>query len=105
MKLTNMKLGKKEVEKMTEPSKMDAPAYPYGLTLRLDNEAIEKLGMDIPKTGKECYIYAKAKVISTHISDSAGGEKNSSVELQITDMAIEPVENEKKDTAKKLYGE
>jgi hypothetical protein len=62
-------------------------AYPYGLRLDLNDETLEKLGMEsLPKVGKAMVLTAKVKVIATRENQREDGEKCRSVEMQITDM-------------------
>lgn len=104
--LHSMKITAAERKKRQEPSMgpgEDAPAYPYGLTVRLDNEALEKLGIgdDLPESEAKMVLIAKVEVISASSVDRAGGGKTRGLELQITDMCLE--DGNAKDAAKTLY--
>lgn len=70
----------------------DAPsesAYPYGLVLRLGDDELTKLGLtELPKVGAELHLVAKVEVIAVSDYDSKDGGDHSSVEYQITDMAL-----------------
>lgn len=73
----------------TSPAEAMAPDYPWGLCLHMDREELDKLGMkDLPKVGTEMTITAKVKV--TRVSQSAveGANEESSVDMQITDIAL-----------------
>lgn len=62
-------------------------AYPYGTRLDLNNETMGKLDMDkLPRVGTTVLVTAKAKVIAVRENQREGGDKERSVELQITDM-------------------
>lgn len=105
MKMVSMKMSKKEAEKMSKPSKMDAPEYPYGLCLHLEKEEIEKLGLGTPKAGSKLMFHAMVEVKSVTVSDRADDKGYKSMELQITDMEMAKggdMNNE--DVAKSLYG-
>ena len=103
MTLINMKMKSKEAEEIMESKAMDGPKYPYGLSLHLDMDTLEKLGMvELPEVGKEMSLMAKVKVESTHQCQNMSGEENKSMSLQITDMALEAVK-EPTDIVKKLY--
>ena len=106
-KLVSMKIDKKAREKMAEPSTLlsDAPIYPYGLQLRLDEEALDKLGEDhLPEVGGTVMVLAKAKVTSVSSNESDSGKRRN-VELQITDLCLEAAANDtKKSDADVLYG-
>lgn len=86
-------MAQKPEEKREEQAEVAAeaqrPRYPYGLCVRLDEEAIEKLGWsDLPKVGAKCKLEAKAVVIS--VQNMEGLQHSMmSVELQITDLGVE----------------
>lgn len=88
-KLVSMKMSAKDrQETMATPAdKGDAPVYPYGLELRLDNDALEKLGIDPPEVGESLTLTAKVSVTSCSSNQTESG-KNQSCSLQITDMAL-----------------
>lgn len=105
MKMTSMKMAKKEMEAKSEPAKMDQPQYPWGLKINLDNEALQKLGMkEMPKVGQKLMLHAKVEVTDAHASDVKGGKKNVSCGIQITDMALEG-EGEEYEMKERMYGE
>ena len=66
----------------------DDSKYPYGLSLRLDDETLKKLGLnELPDVGDEFHIMAVGKVTST--SENADGDnKSSNVSIQITQMCV-----------------
>ena len=103
MEMKSMKMTKYESTEAVSPQKIEGPRYPYGLNLRLENESIERLGIEsLPKVGDEVMIIAKAKVESVSMSENSDKTKNRCVSLQITDMCIE---DEEIDVKKSLYGE
>ncbi|MBI5520215.1 MAG: hypothetical protein HY916_09160 [Desulfovibrio sp.] len=94
-KLVNMALPKPkkgEKDKCGElcTNAADAPKYPWGLTLRLDDEAIKKLGLDIKNfnTDTVVTITAKAECTEMREEDRQSSGKSQSLSFQITDMAI-----------------
>lgn len=102
-KLVSMKISKAEMEKRMEPSTIatERPMYPWGLGLNLDNDTLEKLGVDdLPKVGEVYTVVAQVSVSSVSSNESEGG-KNRSVSLQITDMCLE--DGKAKNVADKLY--
>jgi|SRR6185503_14721818 len=104
MKLVNMKIDK-AARQETHASKsalMDAPAYPYGLEVRLDKETLEKLGLTdkLPKVGTSLTLTALVDVTSVSENESTDGGTNCSVSLQITDLALATA----KDAGDELYG-
>lgn len=111
MKLKSMKLDKSDREetKAMPDAPIDTPVYPWGLQVRLDETSLDKLGLDsLPKVDGELMLIAKVRVVSVSSNEhSKGGKtthKHKSVELQITDLALDDVPAEKSDT-KTLYGE
>ena len=105
MKLVSMKIDRAAREaKYSEKSvAADAPAYPWGLSLTLDEEALDKLGIELPEVDEKVAVIAKATVTNVSSNSSAGGEKRRSVSLQITELCIEPGASTKK-AEEALYG-
>ena len=90
-KLVSMKITKEERDKRTEPSSLatDGPAYPYGLTVQLDNDSLEKLGIKtLPDAGEKYTLIAAVTVVGVSSSESESG-KNRSVSLQLTALCLE----------------
>ena len=108
---------KKAAEERYKVSPSTGEDYPYGLTLNLGKDELEKLGIDdLPAVGDEKYFYVACKVTRVHALASENYE-SIGVEMQITKMALEepPKEEEKeskredgnqdfKAAAKTLYG-
>lgn len=87
MPLVNMKV-KREEEEMVQAEAPDNE-YPFGLRLMLDNDSLEKLGLEnLPEVGKELGVEAKAKVAEVSESASEEAGKNRRLELQITDLNL-----------------
>jgi hypothetical protein len=106
MKLVSMKIDPaQQREKYAESVAPEAPRYPYGLCLRLEDDDVEKLGLDkLPAVGKTVTVQAKAMVESVSENQyTEGGEARTrrSVSLQITDLAISGGGNG--DAGDKLY--
>jgi len=92
--LISMKLNRKEIE---ERNKLDTavpeptgPEYPWGLTIRLDKACVEKLDVRFSdfKIGDTLDLSAKCTIKGLQQSQG-GGYEDKSVELQITDMALQ----------------
>jgi hypothetical protein len=63
--------------------------YPYGLTLRLEEDSLEKLGIDddnLPSAGDELTFTIKARVTDVSSRERADGDDTCCVELQVTKM-------------------
>lgn len=110
-KLVSMKIDPaKEKEKYEAKSStlVEAPRYPYGLCLHLDDEVVARLGLkDLPQVGKPMMLTAVVDVTSVseneYTKEGGGTEKRQSVSLQITDMALAAAED--LPAEKKLYPE
>ncbi len=99
---------KEEVAKMSpspiaEGGKPMVPTYPYGLCVSLDEESMEKLGLDgdLPEVGEMIHFCAMARVTSASMNEREGtdGTKETCrrVELQITHLGLESEEQENRD--------
>lgn len=91
MALVNMKMSKKEakLESGCTPAPEDTPRYPYGLSINLENDALDKLGIgDGVNVGDEVEIVAKAIVQSKSGYQTMVGDPENSLSLQITDMQV-----------------
>lgn len=107
MKPVHMKMEPRDPEKDSTLEKAaQGPRYPYGLTIHVDQDELEKLGLDtLPAVGTVCELEGKGKV--TNISASADDSgKRKSLTIQITHLAIDPGEApaaDKGKQAEKLY--
>lgn len=90
MALINMKLSKEEAREYTSADVSDAPKYSYGLAIDLDDDAIDKLGVEDLEVGDVVNVQAKAKVTSKSGRENLLGDSENSLCLQITDMEVGP---------------
>lgn len=98
----SMKLSKKDQQ--GNEICCETPDYPYGLTLHLSNEILEKLKMKtLPEVGKMCVISGAGKVVSVSENDSKEGGKRRDVTIQIEELGVVPAEK-KKSASTILYG-
>jgi hypothetical protein len=105
-KLVSMKLDKAEQKKMMEPSlaEGDRPLYPWGLSINLDTDALDKLGLkEMPDVGESYMLVAMVDVTNVSSNESEGGS-NRSVGLQITEMCLESGAKNVKSVSDALYG-
>ena len=73
----------------------DAPKYPWGLEINLNDDSLDKLGVkSLPAVGTEVTIVAKATVSSTSERATEGEGACSSMNLQITDLQIDGLEKD-----------
>lgn len=105
--LLNMEQDPEEAREQTAPGPEDAPKYPWGLALTLDDDVLEKLGMldHLPSVGDEVIITALACVTGVRSSQTLVGDNESSVTLQITDMACDNSPEDLGQQASRLYGD
>lgn len=104
-KLVNMKIDQKaREEKYQESALVERPAYPWGLSVNLDEETIEKLGLELPEVGKDLMLVARVNVTSVSANETKGTGTNRSIGLQITDMCLEVDGGEGGSAADRLYG-
>ena len=109
--MISMKLTPAEAKQETMLAEAsEAPQYPYGLSICLDDETLTKLGIDpanLPKIGAVFYIEAKAEVCSTSQYQNQQ-DTDTSLSLQITDMSLSTTDDDAPRTtdsiANKLYG-
>jgi hypothetical protein len=106
MKLTDMKLKPRKEEDYSKPASTivaDEPKYPWGLQVRLENEQLDKLGLDkMPAVGSTMLLTARVEVCETgEYQAQKGGAERRNITLQITDLGLT---GETKDAADALYG-
>lgn len=110
MKLINMAMSAEEAAEAYPTTlateKAEGPKYPYGLCLHLDDDALEKLGItEMPKVGDKLMLTAMVEVVGTSTNERQGGDEESCVDLQITDLAVgDEDEPTKGNPVKALYG-
>lgn len=96
MKLTPAE-AKQEAGIPSATDTADQPAYPYGLTICLDNESLTKLGItSLPDIGTPFLLVARVEVCSTsQYQSQSGADRNLS--LQITDMQLDTPPQQRSD--------
>jgi hypothetical protein len=104
--MVNMQMSAEEAKEYTgavaEPG--NAPKYPYGLSLCLNDDSLTKLGIKaLPAVGSKMTINAVVVVTSVGSSQQQDGDAESRAELQITDMELSPSPG--KSIAQTLYGD
>jgi len=102
MKLVSMEMSDEErKEESGEVVPHNENKYPWGLTLNLNDEVIEKLGFSgLPKVGSKLYIEGECCVTGVSAREVAGSESEASVTLQIEKLACE---GEGDDPVGKIY--
>jgi hypothetical protein len=106
-KLISMKIDQaaRESRYAEKSIAMDAPSYPYGLTVNLDTDSLEKLEIDAAdlEVGSTMTLVAEVEIVSAGKSSTAGGGESQNASLQITRMLLEDAPA--KDAAAALYKE
>jgi hypothetical protein len=95
-----MKLSKKDMKSSSEVGLIDSdsgPKFPFGLEIRLDDNSMDKLDMDMPAVGDKMLIVAVGEVTSTRQNDTQRGGKNRSVEIQIQRMDMGSMDDDSDD--------
>lgn len=113
----DMAKNPKEIAEDGAPLEAASPSqnlYPYGLSICLTNEELDKLDLDDDvDTGDTVHLFCLAKVTTVTKTDTTDGPK-CRVEMQITHIAVESEDEENeqvmrrrptKDIIKKAYGE
>jgi len=103
-KKVNMALTKSEKsDRKKETVLSEAPEFPFGLSVHLDNDSLEKLNVEeLPEVGSEFFMNTTVKVtsVSEHETDEGASR---SVSLQITEMELLHTKGES-NPGDKLYG-
>jgi hypothetical protein len=87
--MVDMKMSAKEAKEQSSPSTDEGPRYPYGLSINLGAEEMEKLGIgDSVEVGDVVTVTAKANVTSKSAFQTMLGKSEGSLCLQITDMEV-----------------
>ncbi len=102
-KFVDMAKDDAQIAKETMPSlgmsRSEVNRYPYGLSISLDQDDLDKLGMDADcAAGDMLHLHALAKVSSVSTNDTESGMR-CRIELQITHLEVEDedAENEEAD--------
>ena len=104
MAQVDMKMSREEAQEQYAPVTSDAPEYPYGLRISLDDDALEKLGLtQLPAVGTKMQLSATVEVCSTSAYSTQEGEAETSVSLQITAMELGTAQ-QSSSAASLLYG-
>ena len=106
MELPSMKrtkTDKKDYDAEVAPSSPDADEYPYGLSINLEKECLDKLGLDIDdfSINSKADMVCMAEVTSLHENANRHNTR-ASVTLQITNLAIKVQPNEEPKSLKEL---
>lgn len=104
--LISMETSPQEAQEYANPTAAEAPKYPWGLEICLNDDSLDKLGVKaLPAVGTEVTIVAKATVSGTRENATEGEGTRASMDLQITDMQIDGLDKDLFNrAAEMLYG-
>ncbi len=104
MSLVNMRRSKKE-RKSAEKAMDEQPAVPWGLSITLDDESLDKLGFKkLPDVGDRMVVAAigTVKPVSERSSER---DKNRDVSIELDKLDVSPVPPRKVNTAEDAVSE
>lgn len=88
--LVNLRLAP-DSDAMTAEAAPEAPDYPWGLRLDLDQDTLAKLALgELPEVGAGFVMEARAVVVAVGENQEAGEPVRRHLALQITDLALAP---------------
>lgn len=84
------------------------PKYPWGTSLCLGTEALEKLGLGLMPVGTEVTIIAKGKITGTSSRERQDGEPTQDMDVQLTAIDLtaaqaESMADRQSRAAKRMY--
>lgn len=87
------------------PSDYSGPKYPWGLELRLENNSLEKLGVDISKFkgGQSVPLQIEGIVTGISLSENEKGERNACLTIVAAKIGLE-TKKSTTEQAESLYG-
>lgn len=102
--MQNMKTTPAQAKDMAEPAMAEAPKYPYGLRVTLEDDALAKLDLPARLTvGQSMMLHARVEICNLEERQNLEGGSHRSMTLQITDLALEPEESDPVGRLKELY--
>jgi len=110
MKFVDLKMTSPETKSLEVAEETTGEHYPYGMCLYLDDLTLEKMGMKASDftVGEELAIMGMGKVTGVSMREREGGESYSTVDIQITEVALAEegeVEEEKAEPTRKSIGD
>lgn len=82
----------------------NAPKYPWGLSLCMDETVLAKLGIGLMPVGTEFVLTAKVTVTGTSSRDRLKGKPSQDMDLQITSLDLSSIQADRMAaSASKLY--
>lgn len=89
VRLRDMALTRSEQREMIEPADIgDAPEFPFGLRLHLDEDELQKLGIDLPEIG-ESFVVVGIGTVTSVSQHQREDHTSQHVEVQLEKLAFE----------------
>lgn len=106
--MVDMKLTAGEKAELS-PEAYNPPMYPWGLSISLDKEQLDKLEVDFDsvEVGETYHLFIMAKVTAKSRNERESGGPCDRIEMQITHMGAESEDTENEEyepLSKRMYG-
>lgn len=88
-KMANLARSKESL-KPKNVGKIGPDPYSYDHRISLNQDNLDKLGVDTPKVGDQYHVMGHAEVRSVSQNDHGAGDKSTRVELQMKRMGLKP---------------
>lgn len=105
--MKNMAKTPMEMEEGMVPKPSDQSVYPYSLSITLEDDELEKLGLDCEdeecQVGNYLHLHALAEVTGINKRDTGDGQKTC-LNIQITHLQIEDEGSENDEADEEMNG-
>lgn len=85
-KLADLAKGKESIDK--KPGKITPSPYSYEHRITLDQNALDKIGVDTPQVGDQFHVLGHGEVVNVSSHDSQDGGKSTRVEMQMKKLGL-----------------
>lgn len=85
-KMASLAKGKESLD--SKPGKITSSPWSYEHRITLDQNALDKLGIDVPDVGDKFHVMGHAEVSNVSSHSSEDGSKSTRVELQMKKMGM-----------------
>lgn len=85
-KMASLAKGKESLD--SKPGKITSSPYSYEHRITLDQNALDKLGIDTPNVGDKMHVMGHGEVVNVSSHDSQDGGKSTRVELQLQKLGL-----------------
>lgn len=84
-KMASLAKGKESID--SKPGKITASPYSYEHRIGLDQNTLDKLGVDVPKVGDQFHVMGHGEVTSVSQNDGENGP-NTNVQMQLKKLGL-----------------